>query len=521
LGLQQAQLQQRKQVFGERDPAAEKRLADARANLAVQEASQRLAAAQLAQQKAVHDARVAEANDLGKISELYQKMAAGVKVAFDPLTTQATKNKALLDALAKAGDDWNFVLADILKNATALERVQIAKALGLDPKTVEILSQGSAALKEQQKAVEDLGIALNDVDRSKLKAFSDSWSKLGATASAALEKLGAALAPIGTAIAKALQVGLEAAIREVQNFVSDVAKIGTELKNAATIGAKAIGAVVDAIKAAGSAISDFFSSLSGITWDSIANAGVQAWNALVQAVQSAGQSFASFFSSLASVTWGAISNAGVQAWNALVESVQGAGKAISDFFSGLASASWDAITNLGVQAWNALGEAVQAVIDKVKEFLGLKQPSAPATGDGGGGNGGQGLARGGLLGGRGSGTSDSNLAWVSRGEHIMPARAVAQPGVLAFLEALRHSGGNLSRVLDGMGRFALGGMVRGPIPAFAGGGLVGGMSSVTIQFPGVPPVGGLRASSAVVDELRQAAALAQVRSGGRKPSRYS
>jgi ABC-type transporter Mla subunit MlaD len=129
-------------------------------------------------------------------------------------------------------------------------------------------------------------------------------------------------------------------------------------------------------------------------------------------------------------------------------------------------------------------------------------------------------ARGGLLGGRGSGTSDSNLAWVSRGEHIMPARAVAQPGVLAFLEALRRSGGNLRSVLDGMGRFALGGMVP-RMPAFAAGGLAGGMSNVTIQFPGLPAIDGLRASSAVVDELHRAAALAQVRSGGRKPSRYS
>jgi hypothetical protein len=131
----------------------------------------------------------------------------------------------------------------------------------------------------------------------------------------------------------------------------------------------------------------------------------------------------------------------------------------------------------------------------------------------------KGHARGGLLGGRGTGTSDSNLAWVSRGEHIMPARAVAQPGVLAFLEALRRSGGNLRNVFDGMGRFALGGLVRGPIgiPAFAG----GGMSNVTIAFPGLPEITGLRASSAVVDELRKAAALAQVRSGGRKPSRYS
>jgi hypothetical protein len=130
-----------------------------------------------------------------------------------------------------------------------------------------------------------------------------------------------------------------------------------------------------------------------------------------------------------------------------------------------------------------------------------------------------GKARGGLLGGRGTGTSDSNLAWVSRGEHIMPARAVAQPGVLAFLEALRRSGGNLRSVLDGMGRFALGGLV--PRMAFAAGGAVGSMSHVTIAFPGLPPIGGLRASSAVVDELHRAAALAQVRSGGRKPSRYS
>jgi hypothetical protein len=130
-----------------------------------------------------------------------------------------------------------------------------------------------------------------------------------------------------------------------------------------------------------------------------------------------------------------------------------------------------------------------------------------------------GNARGGLIGGRGTGTSDSNLSWVSRGEHIMPAHAVAQPGVLAFLESLRHSGGNLRAVLDGMGRFALGGMVRAPIsiPAFAG----GGMNHVTINFPGLPEITGLRASSGVVDELRRAAALSQVRSGGRKPSRYS
>jgi hypothetical protein len=68
-----------------------------------------------------------------------------------------------------------------------------------------------------------------------------------------------------------------------------------------------------------------------------------------------------------------------------------------------------------------------------------------------------------------------------------------------------------------MGHFALGGLVGAP--SFASGGNVG-MSHVTIAFPGLAPIGGLRASAAVVDELRHAAAMAQVRSGGRKPSRY-
>ena len=90
----------------------------------------------------------------------------------------------------------------------------------------------------------------------------------------------------------------------------------------------------------------------------------------------------------------------------------------------------------------------------------------------------------------------------------MPARAVHQPGVMAFLEALRRTGGDLRGVL-------------GHIPHFAKGGVAGGMNHVTIAFPGLPAIGGLRASSAVVDELRRSAALAQVRSGGRKPSRYT
>jgi hypothetical protein len=194
----------------------------------------------------------------------------------------------------------------------------------------------------------------------------------------------------------------------------------------------------------------------------------------------------------------------------LEQAIGNLGQRLGPAFDAIGSILMPIIISIGTALGEALGRAlVSSVTNSISEGL---ANIANKWGFGGGSSsssGGSGHAAGGLLGGRGSGTSDSNLAWVSRGEYIMPARAVAQPGVLAFLEALRL----------GMGHFALGGMVRGPLglPSFAG----GGMNNVTIAFPGLPEIAGLRASSGVVDELHRAAAMAQVRSGGRKPSRFS
>jgi hypothetical protein len=231
--------------------------------------------------------------------------------------------------------------------------------------------------------------------------------------------------------------------------------------------------------------------------------------------------------------WPQLTKAAQTAWEIIKADAEVVRQFIQDWVTTPVANAWkwikDTWTDLGtwfdgqieeikalITTWvtTPVDNAWQWIKDKWNTMLQSMGFGAPA-----GAGGGSGHAAGGLLGGRGSGTSDSNLAWVSRGEYITPARAVAQPGVLAFLEALRHSGGNLRDVLDGMGRFALGGLVHAPIaiPAFAG----GGMNHVTIQFPGLPPISGLRASSDVVDELRRSAALAQVRSGGRKPSRYS
>jgi SpoU rRNA methylase family enzyme len=59
------------------------------------------------------------------------------------------------------------------------------------------------------------------------------------------------------------------------------------------------------------------------------------------------------------------------------------------------------------------------------------------------------LAGGGLVTGPGSGTSDSILARLSNREYVMPAAAVARPGVLSMLESVRA----------GLPKFAAGGLV--------------------------------------------------------------
>src|SRR4029077_4830235 len=132
-----------------------------------------------------------------------------------------------------------------------------------------------------------------------------------------------------------------------------------------------------------------------------------------------------------------------------------------------------AFSSAGTTAINAVIGALDKLWEKLKSIGGAIKGAFSGGGGGGPAAGSiPGNAAGGLIGGRGTGTSDSNLAWVSRGEHIMPARAGQQPGALAFLEALRRSGGDLARVLDGMGRFAMGGLVPAmpSMPAFAGGG---------------------------------------------------
>ena len=192
---------------------------------------------------------------------------------------------------------------------------------------------------------------------------------------------------------------------------------------------------------------------------------------------------------------------------------------IGEFVSSIGGDIWSAFSSAGTAAISTISGAIDALISKVNELIRKMAEVGNVTPGGGGGPGEAipGNAAGGLIGGRGTGTSDSNLAWVSRGEYITPARAVRQPGVLALLEALRRTGGNMRGVMNGMGRFAMGGL----IPGFAAGGLVGGMGHLgTVDLRTDHGVVRLMAGASAIEQLSRLATTKRMTSTGKKPGFY-
>jgi hypothetical protein len=394
----------------------------------------------------------------------------------------------------------------------------------------QAIMQSEGVLGDFARAISGEGV----VQRPWVKEFVDSIKEMGvelpatlaliAAAFVALRKAGIALAPVlskifgvevsGTGV---LVLGI---VGQMTGAFQALAAVATVVAAAFTVFFGAVGAVGVAFGATAAAIVLVVPILAAAIFlfrDQI-KAALLAIVAFFESVTAAiDQAIQNWVLTPVANAWQWIKDTAVSVWEQVKALALQAYQSVVTFVTTAPGEAWQWLKDKFQEALDWIIAKWNATVPKFMQIGG--GAPAPAGAAGGQVGGSAGFAGGGLLGGRGTGTSDSNLAWVSRGEFITPARAVSQPGVLAFLEALRRSGGNLRDVLDGMGRFALGGMVRAPIsiPAFAG----GGMHNVTIAFPGLPEITGLRASSGVVDELRQAAAMAQVRSGGRKPSRYS
>ena len=257
-----------------------------------------------------------------------------------------------------------------------------------------------------------------------------------------------------------------------------------------------LGKLSEVLDGAATKVQNFSQSINNISWESFTTGATTAMTTVNPLILTMATNVKQVQTSLAQDIWTMFVTGATTALTQVGSMIQQLVSIVQGIASAFSTAASGAVTAIG-QIESALGGLIQKINEAMQALSNLQAKAA------GGALGAH--ASGGIMGGRGTGTSDSNLAWLSRGEHIMPARAVRQPGVLALLEALRRSGGNLRGVLDRMGHFAMGGMVGAP--AFARGGAVGGMSNVTIQFPGVQPITGLRASSAVVDELRRSAAL--------------
>jgi len=409
----------------------------------------------------------AVANNLENVVNLIRQVEAGSKdIKFDKLTEASTKLEAVkkvLQDVTKTGSDFSQTLTNIIANLPQKDALAVGKALGFSDTDIDRVRRYGTEVGKITGLFAKINKAGVLIDPSAAKTFdamADSTQRLD-SAWARLKQ-----AWDSTVFSRLGAAGVSA------------------FNNIAAAAVEATAATLETFNEWGAAVGK------------ILGQAAEGWGRI--------------FKGLGALIQAAVNTPIENAWAWIPEAFNSAIQGIGSILSQATALLTEWVTTPIANAWQWIKDTFNAMISS----LGFSSGGAV-----GGGGGGDGFASGGLLGGRGTGTSDSNLAWVSRGEYITPARAVAQPGVLAFLEALRRSGGNLRNVLDGMGRFALGGLVAPTlsIPALAG----GGMNSVTINFPGLPEITGLRASSDVVDQLRKAAAMSQVRSGGRKPSRYS
>ncbi len=163
--------------------------------------------------------------------------------------------------------------------------------------------------------------------------------------------------------------------------------------------------------------------------------------------------------------------------------VEGARASFAAFGKTALDSGRDALTEFfdtGITGAKSLGDAFRnlalSIIADLKRMAAqllataIMKKIAGVFSDGGQVGGADKKATGGVLGGIGTGTSDSNLAWFSRGEYLVRAAVVREPGVLRHLEDLNRRGvqalvQNPVLIEAPVPKFAEGGLVDGPAPA--------------------------------------------------------
>ncbi len=171
------------------------------------------------------------------------------------------------------------------------------------------------------------------------------------------------------------------------------------------------------------------------------------------------------------------------------------------------------------QAVPGITSAINTIIAKIDELLRKIQEASFAGAFSGGGFGGQAegapFARGGMVSGHGSTTSDSILAWLSNREFVVNARAVSHygPDLFAALNAMRLP-------KDFISRFSMGGLARAlSTNRFAAGGQVStaaGNRSLTLVLD--QKRFSMSGSKQTIDDLEREASLRELAMIGKAPS---
>jgi hypothetical protein len=374
------------------------------------------------------------------------------------------------------------------------------------------------------------------------------WDKIKAAAAATWQFLVAGV----TALWQSVQGSFQSGVSFVAGLWSTLSSAAQSIWSLVVAGAQALWSTLATVFQTGV-------GLIGSVWALVTAAATAAWTLVAQGAQALWSTLVSLWQggvAIVSAVWAQIAAAtqslwaeiqGVfqagfafisQGWQVLVavttavfQQVVAVAQAVWIAIASAAQTMWDSITGI----FSAGVNAVIGFLQRVKDFAlavwgaitgaareaAAAQNSAAEAGAGG-------FARGGLIHGPGTSTSDSVPIWASVGEFMVRSAAVRKYGASVFhaLNSMRlpqdlfqgfSRGGLVERLQVVMPpiaplRFAEGGLV----PAPAGG---SNLRPINLQL-GSETFAGLLAPEDVAQKLLRVAITRQIRSAGRKPSYY-
>lgn len=378
--------------------------------------------------------------------------------------------------LSKATED-QISKADRLAIVNRLAGTSM-QALGASAAEIlHVLEDGTGKIERYSNAAKALD---TEEARHKLEAFRGALAEVNLTISLLSQRFALAIAPAFTAFLNAIRDSLQSNTGLLHGFVEGIASLGTAL-------AFVIGKLADA--------ATFFSKLFG--------GGLVEQATIIKALLIG-------IGVAITVATGPIG-------------VMLAAITLVTIAVGLLRSNWQTIVDIAGKAWekvkdNAIVKFLTGVLDLIlaigrgllalDKLTSIKLPGSGASGGNStaseGGNV-QGLAKGGEIDGPGTGTSDSILARLSRGEFVIKAAAVQQYGAGLF-----HALNNMQ-----MPGFAQGGLV--PAPVRLGGGATAGPTSTLNLTIGDRTFNGLRGPKSTIDDLSNYAVSRQTSAAGSNP----